>query len=369
MGSNFGIGVGAFMEGMNSGITAGKRIREVVDENKARDITSQAAASAQAKRQADIGKGVKEVLVESDAGPGRAFEVDGRQYSDKDTAMAQAEKKVGALQDYYFSEAMPKLQQHYMDIGQPDKAFSIGKAIEDQEFQKGAKSWAKATAAFMSGDEKGFLKNYVEAYNNRGYDDDGMTAKGIEPVKDKSGNTLGYKVTLADRDGKETVQEFTGADIGRQSLMYMAPAEVLKRNLSMFDAAQSAQAEIAKEERKFSRDVKLEGMKQGYGIQRDNNKSLLNTAEKAAELRMGTNNTAKTTSDTDLRKQIYLQLRKEGQKVAENNKLMRRTDPVFNDLPLAEQERVVEEQLKMLKGGNQQKPVVQSGAPAPVMRY
>lgn len=369
MASNFGIGVGAFMEGMNSGITAGQRIREIRDNNKARDITAKAGETARAKRQADIGMGIKRGAVDSAQGPVPTYEVGGRQFNDEQSALAESEKKVGSLQDYYFKEVMPQLQQHYMDIGQPDKSFAIGKSIEDEQFQKGAKSWAKATAAFMSGDEKGFLKNYVEAYNNRGYDDDGMTAKGMEPIKDKSGNTLGYKVTLADRDGKETVQEFTGADIGRQSLMYMAPAEVLERNLSMFDAAQSAQAEIAKEERKFSRDVKLEGMKQGYGIQRDNNKSLLNTAEKAAELRMGTNNTAKTTSDTDLRKQIYLQLRKEGQKVAENNKLMRRTDPVFNDLPLAEQERVVEEQLKMLKGGNQQKPVVQSGAPAPVMRY
>jgi len=367
--ANFGIGLGAFMGGLNDGITAGQRIRTVMDENKARDITKNASDAAKAKRQADIGMGVKEVVVESDAGPDRAFEVDGRQYSDQSAAMAESEKKVGSLQDYYFKEVMPQLQQHYMEIGQPDKSFAIGKAIEDEQFQKGAKSWAKATAAFMSGDEKGFAKHYVEAYNNRGYDDDGMTAKGMEPIKDKSGNTLGYKVTLVDRDGNENVQEFTGEDIGRQSLMYMAPGEVLKRNLAMYDAAQTAKADIAKEDRKFARDVQLEGMKQGYGIQRDNNKSNLTRAEKAEELRMGGNNTAKTTSDTDLRKQIYLQLRKEGQKVAENNKLMRRTDPVFNDLPLVEQERVVEEQLKMLKGGNSQQPAVQSRVPAPVMRY
>ena len=369
MASNFGIGVGSFMEGMNSGITAGQRIREISDNNKARGITSKAGETAREKRQADIGMGIKRGAVDSEQGPVPTYEVDGRQFSDEQSAMAESEKKVGSLQDYYFKEVMPQLQQHYMDIGQPDKAFAIGKAIEDQEFQKGSKSWAKATAAFMSGDEKGFLKHYVEAYNNRGYDDDGMTAKGIEPVKDKSGNTLGYKVTLLDGDGKESVQEFTGDDIGRQSLMYMAPAEVLKRNLSMYDAAQTAKSEIAKEDRKFQRDVQLEGMKQGYGIQRDNNKSLLNRAEEADKIRLGSNNIAKTTSDTDLRKQIYLQLRKEGQKVAENNKLMRRSDPVFNDLPLAEQERVVEEQLKMLKGGNYQQPAVQSRVPAPVMRY
>jgi ribonuclease R len=32
MASNFGIGVGAFMEGMNSGITAGQRIRDLGDD-------------------------------------------------------------------------------------------------------------------------------------------------------------------------------------------------------------------------------------------------------------------------------------------------------------------------------------------------
>ena len=157
MASNFGIGVGAFMEGMNSGITAGQRIRTVMDENKARKITQGAGDAAKAKREADIGMGIKRGAVDSAQGPVPTYEVDGRQYGDEQSAMSAAEKKVGSLQDYYFKEVMPQLQQHYMDIGQPDKSFAIGKAIEDQEFQKVAKSWAKATAAFMSGDEKGFL--------------------------------------------------------------------------------------------------------------------------------------------------------------------------------------------------------------------
>ena len=366
--SNFGIGLGAFMGGVNQGMEAGERFKTIQDNNKLRKIAAEGTDAAKAAREADIGKSIKVGSVDQNGATVPTYEVDGQAYGSESEARGAAEKQVGSFMDYYTKTVMPQYQEHWMQTGQVDKAQAMQKWLENENVQKGVKSWANAVRSFQVGDSAGFKKNLLKAYNQQGYFDDGVTAEGIEDVKNDKGQLLGYKIKFKDGKGNVTEQTFDGEDVAKLGLNALSPAEVLSYGVDQLKQAQAARSELAKEGRKQQNAIELEGVKQGLGINRDNNKSALRTAEKAEELRLGTNNTAKTTSDTDLRKQLFIQLRKEGQKTAENNKLLGKNDPVFNDLPQEEQARVVEQQLQMLKRGNQQQAPVQSQGKPPVWR-
>ena len=366
--ANFGIGLGAFMGGLNQGMEAGERFKTIQDNNKLRKIAADGTDAAKAAREADIGKSIKVGSIDQNGTTVPTYEVGGQSYGSEEEARGAAEKQVGSFMDYYTKTVMPQYQEHWMQTGQVDKAQAMQKWLENEDVQKGVKSWANAVRSFQVGDSAGFKKNLMKAYNNEGYFADGVKAESIEDVKNDKGQLLGYKIKFKDAKGNVTEQTYDGEDVARLGLNALSPAEVLSYGVDQLKQAQAARAELAKEGRKFDRDVQLEGVKQGYGINRDNNRSALRTAEEAEKIRLGSNNTAKTTSDTDLRKQLYIQLRKEGTKTAENNKLLGKSDPVFNDLPQEEQAKIVEQQLQMLKRGTQQQGPVQSQGKPPVWR-
>lgn len=383
--ANFGIGLGAFMDGLNQGITVGERVRGVQDQNRMRRIASEGTDAARAAREADIGRSIKVGSAASPDGQSTVptYEVGGQSYGNEADARAAAEKQVGGFMDYYSKTVMPQYQEHWMKTGQLEKAQAAQAWMENENVQKGIKAWANAVRSFQTGDREGFKKNLMQAYNQQGYFDDGVTAESIEDVTNDKGQLLGYKIKFKDAKGKVTEQTFDGDDVARLGLNALSPAEVLSYGVDQLKQAQSARAELAKEDRKFQRDVTLKQLEQGNKLEAQGNASQLRRAEEAEKRAAGGDSTKvrdaqaiaaylkqQGYSDDFIRAQAPRLVGLEAQQMSPQNRLNKIMETLnksldFQDLPDEEKVRraneVMQLQDRML---SQRSGASQGGAPA-----
>lgn len=113
----------------------------------------------------------------------------------------------------YQKEKIPAIVEHYLRNGEVEKAKAFQEWSDDSEVRAGMKSWAKAGHAFSVGDGEGFLDNLAEAYNVRGYADDGYSVDRSKSqlVYGNNGELLGAQITfIDDGTGREFVQNFEG---------------------------------------------------------------------------------------------------------------------------------------------------------------
>lgn len=292
--SNFGIGVGAFMSGLNQGVQAYDTIQKARDRKALRDVATQGTADAKAAREADIGRSINVGSTSVNGVETPTYSVGDKSFNSEADARAAAEKQVGSFMDYYSKQVLPKYQEHWMQTGEVEKAQALNKWMEDQNVQKGVKAWANAVRSFQVGDRDGFKKNLMAAYNQQGYFDDGMTAESIDDVNDDKGNLLGYKIKFKDAKGNVTEQSFDGDDVARLGLNALSPAEVLSYGANQLKEAQAARAQLAKEQRAHGYrlqekavDAKVrageKAVDQEYRLEAQGNASQLRQAEKAAE--------------------------------------------------------------------------------------
>lgn len=308
--ANFGIGVGAFMDGYMKGASFKqqmedskdrKRLRDIqfkqfeqdaADKQEFRDTARQSAASATSARQADINKLITPgETVGADGKAMPSFSVGDKTYKSQEEAAAAADKQVGSFMDYYMKTSVPKMQEYWAKTGQVDKAQALSKWMEDENVKKGAKAWAGAVRAFQVGDREGFKTNLMSAYNQQGYFDDGMEATKIEDVKNDKGQLTGYAITFRDPNGKETTQNYDGDDVARLGLNALSPTEVLSYGMDQLKQATAARADLAKEQRGFQRDVTKLGIQQQNTLESQANQSQLRQAEEADKRRTGGDST------------------------------------------------------------------------------
>lgn len=170
---------------------------------------------------------------------------------------------VGTFMDYYRTEAVPRIVEHYLSTGQMDKAQQFQQWADDQTVKEGMQSWARAVQSAAAGDENGFLKNIVRAYNTQGYFDDGysIVGKGSGFIKDKSGNITGAKLVFRnDETGETETRTFEDiGDIYQMGVMFLSPEQVFEYGTKQLQAAGEArQAEI-----EHQRAIEIEAVKKG----------------------------------------------------------------------------------------------------------
>lgn len=305
--ANFGIGLGAFMNGMSQGMQTysnlqdAKDRREIraiqlkqlkqddADKQALRDVNTQGAEDAKAARAADVAKAVEVGSAPSADGTKTipTFSVGGKSYKTQEEANAAADKQVGSFMEYYMKTTVPKMQEHWLKTGQTDKAEALGKWLENEDVKKGAKAWAGAVRSFQLGDRDGFKKNLMAAYNQQGYFDDGTKAVSIDDVKNDKGALVGYSIKFRNADGTERVQQYDGNDVGRMALNALSPTEVLSYGMDQLKQAAATRAELAKEGRAEARDMRKLEVQQGNTLEGQANQSQLRMAEEAQKQRLG----------------------------------------------------------------------------------
>lgn len=247
----FGIGVNQFADGLQRGMSMRENIDKRNKQKQLDQASSDAFDAAKQAQQADITTG--------------------------------AEAK--PLMDYYMKVAAPRVRDAYLQNGDIQTAKVWGDWIKSDGVQKGMASWASAVRSAQQGDHAGFLKNYLDAYNNSGYYDDGLQAVGSKQLTNDNGETTGFEITFKDKKGKETTQKFEDMEqIYSAGLTLMSPEKVFEQGMSQLKTAQELRIKEAERKQKLQDDITLEGAKQGgkyqleayknnLGINRDNNQA------------------------------------------------------------------------------------------------
>ncbi len=122
---------------------------------------------------------------------------------------ASAKARVETFLETYARVAVPQIMEHYLEIGEPDKAMAFDAWARSQDTRAGMEAWAKGVHAASIGDEAGFITAMFDAYDTDGYYDDGYSIVREKSSLDREGG--GVKATLTfrnDATGEETSTTF-----------------------------------------------------------------------------------------------------------------------------------------------------------------
>lgn len=278
--ANFGLGLGAFLNGLGGGVKLSSDIMEAKSKKELRDMQMEDLRQSRSDKQQY------------------------RQMSEQGMADAKAntDGQLDNVMNYYMQNTAPKLQQHWMATGDVTKAEAFGKWIKDANVQQGMRYSAGMMRAAMTGDADAFAKNMVSAYNQPGYFDDGMEATSAKVLRDDKGNASGMEVVLKNQStGEETTHTFNSMeDVYKMAQSFGSPEQVFNAGMAQLKAAQDTRVQMAKEGRDWNRTVAGKQIDHGFRVQekdidqqnrleQDNNQSQLRQAEEANKARTGVN--------------------------------------------------------------------------------
>lgn len=261
--ANFGIGIGAFAQGLQGGMQIGKQIKSEIQQGKIDAAKEEGMKAAKEARNTAIDN-----LVQTGGAPNASntmtvptYQVGDQSYADQASARKAAESQVGDISEFYNKVAAPKIYEQMLEID-PEKAAAWKEFTDTQGFKTGLKHWSTAVAKSRLGDFEGAGHALMKAYNSRGYLDDGTEATAFTPTKDDKGNTIGATITFKGADGKEYQQSFNGTDdLLKVGVGMLAPEKVFDFYNQERTTRLKAEAEVGKENRKFQRDVALSDRK------------------------------------------------------------------------------------------------------------
>lgn len=261
MAGNFGIGLGAFMQGFTQGATAAQGIKRADSQQKLVDMQIE---DLQNNRQAT--QQAKDIAA-----------------SGVTDAQKNTDGQIDNVLNYYRQNTVPKLQQFWISQGDPAKATAFGKWAEDANVQQGMRYSAGMLRAAQLGDPQGVMDNLVKAYNQPGYFEDGMSAVKASLRTDKDGNAAGMDIVLKNnKTGEETTHTFNSMkDVYQTAMLFGQPDQVFKYGMEQIQAGDKAAVEMAKENRDFQRDNVKAERDQNYRLEAQNNQAQLTMARDA----------------------------------------------------------------------------------------
>ncbi len=268
--ANFGIGLGEFIKGVANGAQVMSNIQDNWSKKEVRDM--QVADLKQARDDKQALRGI---------------------YTQGATdAAANTDGQLDNMVNYFSQNVVPKAVQHYLSTGDIDKANALQKWGSDANVLQGAKYGAGMMRAAAMKDLDGVGQYMLKAYNQPGYFEDGNTATGYNVLKNDKGEPTGLEITLKGADGKESKHTFNSVDeVFKVAETFGNPLTVFNTGMQAYQQqrqqAAKTQAELAKEQREWNRDVTKMGLQQDQKLEAQNNESQLRRAEKAEERKNG----------------------------------------------------------------------------------
>lgn len=263
MASNFGIGLGSFLSGAVQGAQAYQGIKNMQSQAKLNDIKVKKAEQdyAEDQRNSDIQAEVEKI--------GQVG------LSEAQTKYGEDNKKV---LDYYYTNTIPKQQQHLIAAGKVEAADMLGKFMETKQAKQLTEASANAIRMASNGDYQGLgpaIENILNVSNGVFGTGDSYKFKTVTELKDGKGvATGGAKIDFIDSSGKEQSISFNNQNelisFIRNNAM---PDKVVEYAYDQQQAAQKLRAKQIEEQQKWDQEKTKLAIQQGYGIQRDNNQS------------------------------------------------------------------------------------------------
>lgn len=157
---------------------------------------------------------------------------------------------------------MPKIYEQYLAID-PERAEAWKEWNDQKQVKQAQKHWATALGRANAGDFEGFGKAITQAYNTRGYFEDGTEISNWQTLKGEDGAVTGVNLTFKGPDGKEFNQVVNGTeDAYRMGAFLLSPENVFKTGWDELMTAKKASAEVAKQDRRHAQNLQTEVYKQ-----------------------------------------------------------------------------------------------------------
>lgn len=202
---SFGIGLGAFVEGLDRGMN----MRERFDQ----------------RREANtIKKGLQDIETDTKA------------------------KFADPLSDEAYNYMMKRQELLYQSNGQIEKALAFRKFGQEESTRRGAGLFSSSLVKANTGDIAGALSDAIEAGKVKGYLDHGYEVLGQDPIKGEDGSVAGYRLRLRDPKGKEVQQDVAVGDVPRLISTFANPD-------AAFQAQQAKSAADASDAKKRSENL------------------------------------------------------------------------------------------------------------------
>jgi hypothetical protein len=195
----------------------------------------------------------------------KQFMVGDMGFDTKEDAAKHAQKNAPSVMEFFIKQAVPKIQQGYLEQGDPAKAEAWGRYAEGETSRQNMDTWSKAYRSAQAGDMEGAAKHVFKLYQNF---DDGVTPVSHETVKDKDGNVTGFNVKLKNDANGEVRSQFVGkGELVEMGLSALSPPAMFEQEYKRKNAAEAARLAAAsaelKDSRALNRTLVTEGVKAG----------------------------------------------------------------------------------------------------------
>jgi hypothetical protein len=423
---NWGGFAGGLAQGFNNGVNMGKTFDALSKQRKLDDIRAKGLEEAKGMQESAAADMVKEVGIQpagdtitpdtrggdpsrrvasvvADTSAGiaaqdglqaRKFTVGGQEFGTRDEAMSAARKKAPSVMDFMGKTLVPRMQEAYMAQGDVEKADAWGQWAEQRQSKKAMAEWAGAWRAASMGNIEKAADHVFNLYKTY---DDGITPVSKEAVKDKDGNITGFNVKLkVDETGEERTQFIDQKALTEVGLAALSPPKMFEMQFQRQQAADKAAAEqrteiakegraeardVAKETRGEARDVRKDARQQGYALEKLSIEKQLeaakisNKVKQEVEAKVEFLRGAGYSEDFirgelpgiigvgDFKKRTAPE---EARRLAFSDRM--KSDPTFGRKSADEQQRIIEQDMKLISGGvdpkTAQNPAA-GGLPAP----
>lgn len=218
---SFGIGLGAFMEGMQSGMA----MRERIDHrNRVRDNRQRMEAI--------------------DVGARERF----------DQAVEGGQMSPDQFEQFWMDYALPRMRNELLRQGDYSGARALAEWGQSSEAIQGGRLFASALLKAQTGDAGGALEDAIRAGQVKGYIQHGYELKGQQEIRTPEGDLWGFRLTATDSEGKEFVQDVEVADVPRMVATFANPE-------AAWETQQAARAAQTKREQDMSDFEEKEGIR------------------------------------------------------------------------------------------------------------
>lgn len=261
-----GVGLGAFLGGVQQGVGAYQTIQSAIGQQRVRTAQREAAEATTQAREDDINKTLAGGLqAPATEGAAPSWNIGGQTFTNEADARRAAENSVGSFYDRYTRDHAPRIIQSMIENGQGDQAEAFQKRLQDAQFQRGIRDYGGFLRAVTMGDNEGARRFMTSMYNNPGYVADGNTVTASRTIKDESGNVTGMSFTIRGRNGDEREHVFNNiGEVHRMGAAFLAPEKAIEIGMNEQRDRDKAAVALARDERRFSQQVGLAHLNQGY---------------------------------------------------------------------------------------------------------
>ncbi|EAX3722627.1 hypothetical protein CGN74_01395 [Salmonella enterica] len=271
--SNWGIGLGAFAQGLNNGMDLGTKIRTAYEDNVQRNEIENAQQEAEQDRDNAAQNLVK---VSDQAGPTqpkqknggmgsfisnmfdgdsnsqnqmpKTYSYGGKYYSSMDEAKKAAESDLPPV-DSYMDKYTDQIKQNIIKrTGNEELAEKWSDFAQQAKSKRMFSTAANAYRKFGAGNYDGGIQDLGDIMKNGDF---GVEIVGHKPVTDANGNITGFTVQMRNTDnGKEYDQTMTPDALLEFTKTFATPSQLFSQLYQRQAAADQAKFEMAKQGQK-----------------------------------------------------------------------------------------------------------------------